>query len=254
MDETGVFCGTDDIETFSCKNNKLTVFPDIFTSKTDYAMGSVDFSFNEIAGFPEDFKGINVEILTLAGNPITKFPKVLGTTDSRVSYIILRGCMLDEIEEGCFSGKYSNYLMSVDLSYNKLTELPKDFTAVTLPYLYGLDMSYNSFSEFPWEPLNCSGLTTLALRCQRDEDGERCLREWPTGIYQHTGLRALYLGSNDLRKVNDTISYLIFYLDISDNPNITFDASDICYYWQAGAYNLIYDKTQNIIGCAAMLE
>ncbi len=254
VDENGIFCTLDDTETVSIKNNMLTVFPNIFTSKTQYVLGSVDMSFNMITGFPADFRGINVETLTLASNPIRKFPKELAATDSQVSYIILRGCQVEEIEEGSFDGKYSNYFVSFDLSYNHLKKLPKDFTADKLPYLYGLDVSYNAFPEFPWAPLNCSGLTVLAIRCQRDADGERCLREWPTGIYQHTGLRALFMGSNDLRKIDDTISYMIFNLDISDNPNITFDASDICYYWKAGAYNLIYDKTQNIIGCAEMLR
>ncbi len=253
VDENGIFCTLDDTEKVSIQHNQLTVFPNIFTSKTQYVLGSVDFSFNQITGFPADFRGINVETLTLASNPIKVFPKELAQTDSQVAYIILRGCQVEEIEEGSFDGKYSNYLVSFDLSYNHLKKLPRDFTADKLPYLYGLDVSYNSFSEFPWSPLNCPGLTVLAVRCQRDADGERCLREWPTGIYQHVGLRALYLGSNDLRKIDDTISYMIFNLDISDNPNITFDASDICYYWQAGAFNLIYDKTQNIIGCAEML-
>ncbi len=248
------FCGTDDTETFSATYNKLTVFPNIFTAKTEYIIGSVDFSFNQIAGFPKGFKGINAETLTLASNPITVFPKELGETNSQVAYIILRGCEISEFPEGCFEGKYSHYFMSFDLSYNHLKELPDDFTAEDLPYLYGLDISYNSFSSFPWEPLNCSGLTILAIRCQRNANGERCLREWPTGIYQHVGLRALYIGSNDLRKINDTISYLIYYLDISDNPNITFDASDICYYWIYGAFSLIYDKTQNIIGCPELFE
>ena len=76
----------------------------------------------------------------------------------------------------------------------------------------------------------------------------------PSGSDKHTGRRGRFLGSNDLRKIDDTISYLIYNLDISDNPNITFDASDICYYGQAGAFNLIYDKSQNIINCPAMLE
>ncbi len=253
VDENGIFCTLDDTEKVSIQHNQLTVFPNIFTSKTQYVLGSVDFSFNQITGFPADFRGINVETLTLASNPIKVFPKELAKTDSQVAYIILRGCQVEEIEEGSFDGKYSNYLVSFDLSYNHLKKLPGDFTADKLPYLYGLDVSYNAFSEFPWAPLNCPGLTVLAVRCQRDANGERCLREWPTGIYQHVGLRALYLGSNDLRKIDDTISYMIFNLDISDNPNITFDASDICYYWQAGAFNLIYDKTQNIIGCAEML-
>ena len=94
----------------------------------------------------------------------------------------------------------------------------------------------------------------MAVRGQRDVYGRRILHEWPTGIANHKGLRALYIGSNDLRTVNDQISYLIYYLDISDNPNIRFDASDICYYYQAGMYILFYDKTQNIIGCDIMLQ
>ncbi len=254
LDENGVFCGTDDTETISITHNKLTEFPNIFTSKSQYVIGSVDLSFNQITGFPADFKGINVETLTLASNPITKFPKILAETNSQVAYIILRGCQVDEIPEGSFDGKYSNYMVSFDLSYNKLKDLPKDFAADKLPYLYGLDISYNSFASFPWEPLNCATLTIMAIRCQRNDEGERCLREWPEGLYQHIGLRAFYIGSNDIRKVNDTISYLIYYLDIADNPNITFDASDICYYWQAGAFSLMYDKTQNIIGCEEMLR
>lgn len=254
VDETGVFCGFDDTETVSMKYNQLAVFPNIFNAKTQFVIGSADFSFNQITGFPADFKGINVETLTLAGNPIKDFPKCLGETDSQCSYIILRGCEVENFEEGCFDGKYSHYMMSFDLSYNHLDGLPNDFTGDKLPYLYGVDISFNSFSEFPRQPLNCSGLTVFAIRCQRDENGERCLRQWPTGIYQHVGLRALFIGSNDLRKIDDTISPNIFTLDISDNPNITFDASDICYYWQAGAYSLIYDKTQNIVGCPEMLR
>ena len=180
--------------------------------------------------------------------------KCLGTTNSLVSYIILRGCSIDEIPEGSFSGKNSTALISLDLTYNKLKTLSKDFTAEQLPYLYGLDISYNSFDKFPFGPLNCAGLTVYAIRGQRDAEGKRCLREWPTGLYQHTGLRGFYIGSNDLRKIEDTISYLIYHLDISDNPNITFDASAVCYYWQQGVYNLIYDKTQNILNCDKMLE
>ena len=124
----------------------------------------------------------------------------------------------------------------------------------SVPYLYGVDLSYNRFSKFPWEPFDSAYLTVFALRGQRDAEGQRCLSEWPEGIYQHVGLRGLYLGSNNFGKVNDTISTLCYYLDISDNPDIVFDASDICYAWQVGAYYLIYDKTQDIRNCDYMLQ
>ncbi len=259
VDENGRFCNMDDLTEFSFSFNKLKKFPNIFSSEMISAISNVDFSYNDLQDYTDEeaaaFKGIYVQTLTLAGNPgLTKYPKWLGDSDSEVSYIILRGCGLTEFPEGCFEGKYSSRQISFDLTYNRLTDLPDDFSADTLPYLYGLDLSQNAFAKFPYEPMTCKGLTVFAIRGQRDEQGERCLREWPTGVYQHTGLRGFYIGSNDLRKIDDTISTAIWTLDISDNPNITFDASDVCYAWENGAYILIYDKTQNITNCEAMLE
>jgi len=75
------------------------------------------------------------------------------------------------------------------------------------------------------------------------------LKEWPTGIYQSPSMQALYMGSNDLRKIEDTISPYIRILEIKDNPNISIDVSDVCAYIQAGLYMLIYDTTQDIRGC-----
>jgi hypothetical protein len=126
--------------------------------------------------------------------------------------------------------------------------------AGNMPYLYGVELSYNKFKSFPWEPLDSQYLTVFAIRGQRDDEGRRCLSEWPTGLYNHRGLRGFYIGSNNLGKIDDIISTLIYYLDISDNPEIIFDASDICYAAQAGAYYLIYDKTQDIRNCDFMLN
>lgn len=258
-DENGVFCGYDDVETFSMSYNRIKKFPNIFSANSRFSLTSVDFSGNLIDGFEgeEDgsYRGIKVGTLTLASNPkLTKYPVALAKSNSSVEYIILRGCNIDTIPEGSFTYENSVNLMSLDLSYNNLEKLPWEMHAGNLPYLYGVELSFNCFSSFPYEPLDSSGLTVFAVRSQRNQKGERCLREWPTGIYRHTGLRGLYLGSNDLRKIEDTISTLCYYLDISDNPNIIFDASDICYAWRVGAYILIYDKSQNIINCDYMLD
>lgn len=258
-DEQGYFCGYDDIENFSVRYNRLRKVPNIFSAKSKFTMVSVDFSGNEIDGFEgeEDgtYNGMKVNTLTLASNPkLTKYPKALAESNSTVEYVILRACNVDEIPAGSFTYDNSIFLQSLDLSYNNLTDLPREFHAGNMPYFYGLDLSFNNFSEFPYEPLDCAGLTVFAVRSQRNDKGERCLREWPTGIYQHVGLRGFYIGSNDLRAIDDTISTLCYYLDISDNPNIVFDASDICYAWQAGAYILIYDKWQNIKNCDPMLQ
>ena len=253
-----IFFRTEDVETFSCSYNKLTKFPDIFDAESIYGMSSVDFSYNCITEFENqdaDYQGIYVATLSLANNPDLKtFPKCIADSKSKVDYINVRGCGIEEIPAGSFTGENTKYLVSLDLSYTKLKDFPREFTAASFPYFYGLDLSYNQLSEFPYEPFDCASLTMLAVRGQRNEKGERCLTEWPTGVYNHTGLRALYVGSNDLGKINDTISYLIYFLDISDNPNIVFDASDICYNWQSGTYFLLYDKTQKILNCDAMLQ
>ena len=257
------FCGMADVETFSVRNNKIKAFPDIFDAKATYGLVTVDFSYNDIThfeGYDEDgkittgSKGIYVETLTLSNNPIRVFPHYFRDTDSKTAFINMRGCGLEEFADSSFCYDNSVYLTSFDFSYNRLKDLPRDFHAGNIPYLYGLDLSYNAFSIFPFEQFDMAGLTVFAIRGQRDDNGERCLTEWPTGVYNHVGLRGLYLGSNDIRVVNDRISSLCYYLDISDNPNIVFDASDICYYWQVGMYYLIYDKTQEIIGCDLMLQ
>lgn len=252
VDENGVFCFMDDAETFSVRNNKFTEFPDIFDAKSMYTINSIDFSYNEISGFQngENFKGLKVSTLTLANNaPMTRYPIEIAKSNSTVAYVNVRGCNISEIPEGSFEYENSIYLTSLDLSYNDLDDLPWDMHAGNLPYLYGVELSYNKFKEFPWEPLDSQYLTVFAIRGQRDDDGARCLADWPEGIYQHRGLRGFYIGSNNLGKIEDTISTICYYLDISDNPEIIFDASDVCYAIQVGAYILIYDQTQDIRNC-----
>lgn len=250
VDEKGVFCYMEDAETFSVRNNEFTQFPDIFDAESMYAIVSIDFSYNHISSFPDDFRGVYVQTLTVANNPeLTEYPIALAKSDSKIMNINFRGCNISHIPNGAFDYPNAIYLSSFDFSYNDLSKFPRDMHAGNMPYLYGVELSYNRFSEFPWEPLDSQYLTVFAIRGQRDENGERCLSDWPEGIYQHRGLRGFYIGSNNLGKIEDTISTLCYYLDISDNPEIIFDASDICYAYAQGAYILIYDKTQDIRNC-----
>ncbi len=252
--DDGYFFSFNDIEDFSCAGNKLTVFPDIFNAKSKYVMGSIDFSNNEIESFEgdENFKGVNASTLNLSNNKLEIFPAELFKSGSPISVLMLSGNGMKEIPQGSMEGPNSFMLASIDLTYNNLTELPSDFYATNLPYLYGIDVSYNSFSKFPYAPLDVSSLTVFGIRHQRDKEGNRTLREWPTGIYKHSSMRALYMGSNDLRKIDDTISPYINIFEIKDNPNISIDVSGVCPYIQAGIYLLIYDKTQDIRGCSAL--
>ena len=245
------FFGYYDVELFSCTHNMLTEVPDVFNAKSVNIMKDVDFSYNQITGFEhgDAHRGINATSVSLSYNKLEEMPAVLFKTGSPMTVLVLSGNGMKRIPEGSMTGKYSHYLQTLDLSYNKLTDLPSDLWATNLPYLYGIDLSYNSFKEFPYEPLDCSYLTTFGIRHQRDEEGNRTLRTWPTGLYTCPSLAAFYIGSNDLRKIEDTISPYIRYFEIADNPNISIDISDVCDYIAAGYYLLIYDKTQDIRGC-----
>lgn len=250
------FFGYYDVELFSCTNNLLDSVPDVFNAKSVNIMASVDFSYNNIVGFEngDNHHGINAVTVSLSYNRLESMPSVLFKTGSPMTTLVLSGNGMKTIPEGSMTGKYSHYLQTLDLSYNKLTNLPKDLWSNNIPYLYGIDLSYNCFEEFPYEPLDGAYLTTFGLRHQRDEQGNRTLKIWPTGLYTCPSLVAFYVGSNDLRKVEDTISPYLRYFEIKDNPNISIDLSDVCDYYRLGYNLLIYDKTQDIRGCDYLLQ
>lgn len=250
-----IFCGMEDVESLSFSHNQLEYLPDIFDVTSPYIIASVDFSYNKITDEGlKGFSGINSTEISLAGNQLKAFPGVLINTGSPLTVLNLSANQISTFNNSDLKGKYAYMLTTLDLTYNKLSKLPDDFDGKTLPYLYGLDLSGNRLTGFPWGAANISYLTVLSLRNQRDDNGNRVYKEWPASISQHVGLRALFLGGNNIGKVPDTetISYLIYVLDISDNPNIIINVSDVCPYIKAGMYNLIYDPTQDIRGCDAL--
>ena len=253
--EDGYFCGVSQLETFSCSNNKLTVLPDLFTAKSVHTMISADFSSNYISELEhgDAWRGINAETLNLSNNRFESLPKAVIGSGSRINTLMLSANGMRKIEAGTLIGTGSENLTTIDLSFNRLTELPyEDFSISNVPYLYGIDLSSNAFSEFPYAPLSVDRLTVISIRQQRDDEGNRTLREWPTGIGTHKSMTALYIGSNDLRKIEDTISPYILLFEIKDNPNISIDLSNVCPYIEMGYYELIYDSTQDIRGCDAL--
>lgn len=256
------FCGfTNEVETLNFSNNKLKYIPNIFDASSVHIMGSIDFSNNLIGSDGGKnvkdvaaFKGINASTISLAYNRISVFPTELFSTGSPISTINLSNNELETIPENSLKSPNGNYkntylLTSIDLRFNKLTSLSDDFRATTLPYLSNMDVSYNCFSKFPTEPLNSSQLKAFGIRHQRDEKGNRILREWPTGISSCPSLLQLQIGSNDIRKIEEQINPRMWIFEIKDNPNISIDITHLCPYIKAGMYLLIYDKTQDIRGC-----
>ncbi len=259
------FCGfTDEVESLSFTHNKLKYIPNIFDAGSVYVMGSVDFSYNEIGadGHSIDpntgtYKGINASTVSLSNNKISKFPTELFAAGSPIESINLSNNLMTEIPENSLRSKDGNFkntylLQIIDLRFNKLTSLSDDFRANTLPYLSNMDVSYNCFSRFPYAPLNSSQLKAFGIRHQRDEAGNRTLREWPEGVTTCPSLLQLQIGSNDIRKVNETLTPYLYILEIKDNPNLSIDVTSVCPYIEMGAYLLIYDKTQDIRGCDAL--
>lgn len=253
--EDGYFCGVSQLEEFSCSNNALTELPDIFSATSVYSMLTVNFSSNNISALANGvaWRGVNTSTLNLADNAFEELPKRLMGSGSRIGTLMLSSNGMRRIEEGALIGAGSENLTTIDLSFNRLTALPyDDFSISTIPYLYGIDLSSNAFSEFPYAPLSVDRLTVMSIRQQRDDQGNRTLKEWPTGLHTHKGMTAFYIGSNDLRKIEDTISPYILLFEIKDNPNISIDLSNVCPYIEMGYYELIYDSTQDIRGCDAL--
>ena len=256
--DDGYFCGMSQLETFSCSNNRLTELPDLFSARSVYSMLSADFSSNQISSLKngDQWRGINTGTLNLADNRFEELPARIMQSGSIVETLMLSSNGIRKIEEGALTGPNSSSITTLDLSFNRLDKLPeKDFSVENLPYLYGIDLSYNALDKFPRSLLDIKEvLAVISIRCQRDDQGNRTLSEWPTGIGNHPKLAALYIGSNDIGVVDDYISPYILILEIMDNPNISIELNDeVCSYIKLGYYLLIYDSTQNIRGCDALI-
>lgn len=258
-DEKGNFLAYNaETEEVNFSGNKFTELPDIFDAKSAYQVGTVDFSKNLIASVEhgDAYRGIKAATFDISYNKLKELPvQLFGTSSSSISYLKIDGNGMEKISKEAIEGKYTYRTTTISMAYNKLKSLPDEFDSLTFPYLSGIDMSYNRFDYFPYTAVNNQYLSVFIFRHQRDADGDRCMRTWPAGIGQAlAGLRALYLGSNDIRVVTDQLSYMIYNLDIQDNPNISIDVSAVCSYIKSGWFNLMYSPGQDIRGCDEALK
>lgn len=258
-DEKGNFLAYNaETEEVNFSGNKFTELPDIFDAKSAYQVGTVDFSKNQIASVEhgDAYRGIKAATFDISYNKLKELPvQLFGTSSSSISYLKIDGNGMEKISKEAIEGKYTYRTTTISMAYNKLKSLPDEFDSLTFPYLSGIDMSYNRFDYFPYTAVNNQYLSVFIFRHQRDADGDRCMRTWPAGIGQAlAGLRALYLGSNDIRVVTDELSYMIYNLDIQDNPNISIDVSAVCSYIKSGWFNLMCSPGQDIRGCDEALK
>ena len=248
-------CGfSDNTESLNFSYNKLKKIPNIFDASSIHVMGSVDFSNNEITGVDNagGYKGINASTVLLANNKLAKFPSELISAGSPIITLDLSSNQMTSIPKGSIRGKYAYLLQVMDFRFNMLTSLSDDFLSDNMPYITNIDLSYNRFSQVPTQPLNSANLRAFGINHQRDAQGNRPLRTWPTGITKCPSLIQFQIGSNDIRKVDETLTSHLYILNISDNPNISIDVTSVCPYIKVGAYKLFYDKTQDIRGCDAL--
>ena len=248
-------CGfSDNTESLNFSYNKLKKIPNIFDASSIHVMGSVDFSNNEITGVDNagGYKGINASTVSLANNKLTKFPSELISAGSPIITLDLSGNQMTSIPKGSIRGKYAYLLQVLDFRFNHLTSLSDDFLSDNMPYITNIDLSYNRFSQVPTQPLNSANLRAFGINHQRDAQDNRSLRTWPTGITKCPSLIQFQIGSNDIRKVDETLTSHLYIVNISDNPNISIDVTSVCPYIKVGAYKLFYDKTQDIRGCDAL--
>lgn len=248
-------CGfSDNTESLNFSYNKLKKIPNIFYASSIHVMGSVDFSNNEISGVDNagGYKGINASTVSLANNKLAKFPSELISAGSPIITLDLSSNQMTSIPKGSIRGKYAYLLQVMDFRFNKLTSLSDDFLSDNMPYITNIDLSYNCFSQVPTQPLNSANLRAFGINHQRDAQGNRPLRTWPTGITKCPSLIQFQIGSNDIRKVDETLTSHLYIVNISDNPNISIDVTSVCPYIKVGAYKLFYDKTQDIRGCDAL--
>lgn len=237
---------TDDLEKMLVDNNRLTVFPNMFASKSRFQVEELSFEGNQITRFPDQFKGVNVEILNLNANKLTKFPEVFSETESTVNFLRVSNNKIDSISPSSIENFKS--LSALEMMGNNLKYVPKTFDVERLPYLTGLDISYNTFSQFPYTVLYCQ-LAELRISNQYDRvTGKKCLKEWPMNIDKQPTLRVLDIHGNDVRNVLN-FPVLLNFLDIHDNPNISITVPEVILYrLLTGQFKLLFDENQDVKG------
>lgn len=252
---------TDDIELFSCTDNRLKEFPVILSNLPGlYSFETVDLSGNRMHGFQSGFSGIRTEKLLMTGNYMGHLPGECGTgvfptefarTGSVINYLDVSFNNIDTITNQGLKGIVD--LKAFDISKNDLRSIPSAFNSENFPWLTGLDVSHNRFAGFPQNVLNVLSLQQLLISDQgyfRDENETQWVRsmtDWPDYLHLHPSLTNLNMSGNDFRTVTNFPVNLTT-LNVKDNPNIRMVVPDyIMYKIRNGLFAFYFDEGQNIV-------
>lgn len=250
----------DDIEMFSCTDNRLEEFPAVLSNLTGlYSFEDVNLTGNRIHGFQEGFKGIRTEKLILASNYMGRrpgdsgkgyFPREFADTKSVMNYLDLSFNNIDTIRES--SMKNLTSIQALDLSKNELRYMPASFNSENFPWLTGLDVSHNRFNGFPNNILNVLSLQQLLISDQgyfrdaAETQWVRTMTKWPEYLHMHASLSNVDMSGNDFRTVT-IFPVNVTTLNVRNNPNIKMVVpQQIIYKISQGLFALIYDEDQDI--------
>lgn len=254
------FCKIDDIESFSCSDNRLTEFPVVLSNlEGNYSFEKVNLSGNRMHGFQPGFKGIRCEQLNLSSNYMGRrpgethtglMPEEFAKTGSVINYLDLNHNNIDTMRNAAIKGLKS--VQALDLSKNYLRKLPSAFSSENLPWLTGLDVSSNRFDGFPDNVLNVLSLQQLIISNQgyfRDAGEQhwvRTMTEWPAYLHAHASLTKVDMSGNDFRTVTNFPTNLTS-LNVGDNPHIKMVIpQEVWYRMQQGLFVLYMDEGQDI--------
>ncbi|OHT05441.1 leucine-rich repeat-containing protein [Tritrichomonas foetus] len=213
--------GMKKLEHLDLSINKLSKIPDYFTEFQ--SIKRIDLYTNYLSDFPNFPPGI--ELLDLSQNKFTKIPRLPAT----VIALVMNYNKIEDIDTFIQNARVLsmsmnriqnikpnlifNYLATLDLSMNKLENIPN--FKLTTPKLFKIDLSYNLLKTFPCFP---DSIKEVNLN-------RNFITEIPD-IRHLVNFEILKISENQLEKVNSLPPTLINVF-MNDNKISSFEESNL---------------------------